>query len=57
MIRLLCAGTYKSRYQYLLFNKNDSVLDYGVDVYNTADSAFQTYTRYLSNQRKFSNEP
>ena len=47
---LLCAGTYKSRYQYLLFNKNDSVLDYGVDVYNAADSAFQTYTRYLSNQ-------
>lgn len=46
----LCAGTYKSRFQYLLFNKNDSVLDYGVDVYNTADSAFQTYTRYLSNQ-------
>ena len=46
----LCAGTYKSRYQYLLFNKNDSVLDYGVDVYNAADSAFQTYTRYLSNQ-------
>lgn len=44
------AGTYKSRYQYLLFDKNDNVIDYGVDVYNVADSSFNAYTKYLANQ-------
>ena len=46
----LGAGTYQSRYQYLLFNKNSDVLDYGVDIYNASDESFNQYTKYLSNQ-------
>lgn len=46
----LCAGTYKSRYQYVLFNSKDQVLDYGVDIYNAADSTFNVHTKFLSNQ-------
>lgn len=45
-----CAGTYKSQYQYLLFDKDSKVLDYGINVYNAADNAFNMYTRFLSNQ-------
>lgn len=44
------AGTYKSRYQYLLFDKNNNVLDYGIDIYNASDEAFNLYTKFLSNQ-------
>lgn len=44
------AGTYQSRYQYLLFDKNNRVLDCGVEVYNAADSAFNAYTKFLANQ-------
>ena len=43
-------GTYKTRYQYLLFDKNNKILDYGVDIYNVSDSAFNMYTKYLANQ-------
>ena len=46
----LCAGTYQSRYQYLLFDNKNKILDYGVDIYNAADSAFNTHTRFLANQ-------
>lgn len=45
-----CAGTYKSRYQYLLFDKNSKILDYGIDIYNATDSTFNMYTKFLANQ-------
>lgn len=44
------AGTYKTQYQYLLFDKNSKILDYGINVYNASDDAFNMYTRYLANQ-------
>lgn len=44
------AGLYKSRYQYLLFDKNNKVLDYGIDIYNAEDEDFNIYTLFLSNQ-------
>lgn len=44
------AGTYKSQYQYLLFDKNSKIIDYGVNVYNASDDAFNMYTKYLANQ-------
>lgn len=44
------AGLYKSRYQYVLFDKHDRVLDYNSDVYNSSDDSFNIYTKYLSNQ-------
>lgn len=46
----LGAGTYQSRYQYFLFDKNNRVLDCGVDVYNVTDSAFNAYTKFMANQ-------
>lgn len=46
----LCGGTYKDQYQYLLFDKNSKILDYGVDIYNVSDSAFNIHTKYLANQ-------
>lgn len=45
-----CAGTYKYRYQYLLFDKNNKIVDYGIDVYNASDSTFNMYTKFLANQ-------
>lgn len=44
------AGLYRSRYQYVLFDKYDRILDYGIDVYNSSDESFNIYTKYLSNQ-------
>ena len=44
------AGAYKSRYQYLLFDKNNRVLGYGVDIYNALDNSFKIHAKYLSNQ-------
>lgn len=44
------AGTYKSQYQYLLFDKSSKIIDYGVNVYNASDDAFNMYTKYLANQ-------
>ena len=46
----LGAGSYKSRYQYLLFGPKSNVIDYGVDIYNATDDKFDMYTKYLSNQ-------
>lgn len=46
----LGAGTYNSKYQYLLFDKNSKILDYGINVYNASDDAFNMYTKYLANQ-------
>lgn len=33
-------GIYEARYQHLIFDANNRVLDYGIDVYNAADSSF-----------------
>lgn len=44
------AGTYKSRYQYVLFDKHNKALSYGVDIYNSSDETFNVYTKFLSNQ-------
>ena len=49
-ISFLGAGTYNSKYQYLLFDKNSKLLDYGINVYNASDDAFNMYTKYLANQ-------
>lgn len=44
------AGEYKSRYQYLIFDKNSKVWDGGVEIYNAGDSTFNIHTRFLANQ-------
>ena len=46
----LGAGAYNSTYQFLLFNSNDDVLDYAVEIFNKDDRTFNEYHKYLSNQ-------
>lgn len=48
---------YEARYQHLIFDANNRVLDYGIDVYNAADSSFNAITRYLSNQGCMAKHP
>lgn len=50
-------GIYEARYQHLIFDANNRVLDYGIDVYNAADSSFNAITRYLSNQGCLAKHP
>lgn len=51
------AGVYKSRYQYVLFDKHNKVLSYDVDIYNSSDETFNVYTKFLSNQGVFVMHP
>ena len=44
------AGVYKEKYQYLLFNKVSKVLNYAIEIYNSQESSFNLYHKYLSNQ-------
>lgn len=44
------AGTYMSKFQYVLFDKNSNVLDYYMDIYNIDDEDFNKYHKFLSNQ-------
>lgn len=53
----LGAGTYQSKYQYLLFDNQNRILDYDVKVYNAEDEAFYSYTVYLSNQGSLVKHP
>lgn len=55
--RFLGAGVYQPGLQYVLFDKNNQVLDAAVDVYNAADPAFNQYTKYLSNQGDLATHP
>lgn len=51
------AGVYESRYQYVLFDKHNRVLSYGIDIYNSSDETFNVYTKFLSNQGVFVMHP
>lgn len=53
----LGAGTYKSRFQYLLFNKNNKVIDYSIDIYNFENKDFNKYHKFLSNQGNLKKHP
>lgn len=53
----LGAGTYKSEYQYLLFDANSKVLDYAVKIYNSDDQSYNKYHKFLSNQGKLVKQP
>ena len=46
----LGAGTYKSKFQYTLFNKYNNILDYGIEIYNSNSKDFNKYHKFLSNQ-------
>lgn len=50
-------GTYKDRYEYVLFDENGKVLDYGCDIYNSDFKDFNTYHKFLSNQGQLAKHP
>lgn len=52
----LGAGTYKSKYQFVLFDRNSKVLDYGVEIFNSQDDD-NMYHKYLSNQGSLAKSP
>lgn len=51
------AGVYQEKYQYLLFNKASKVLNYAVEIYNSQESGFNIYHKYLSNQGNLEKRP
>lgn len=53
----LGAGTYNSKYQYLLFDKNNNVIDYAVKIYNAEENNLNEYHKFLSNQGKLRKRP
>lgn len=53
----LGGGVYKSKYQFLLFNKKNEVLDYGVEIYNAKDDSYNGFHKFISNQGPFGKHP
>ncbi len=53
----LGAGIYKSKYQFVLFDRNSKVLDYGVEIFNAQDKNDNMYHKYLSNQGTLKKSP
>ena len=37
------AGTYMSKYQFVLFDKYSYVIDYNVEIYNASEKTFNKY--------------
>lgn len=54
---ILGKGTYKDKYQYVLFNEHGKVLDYGCNIYNSESQDFDTYHKFLSNQGQLAKHP
>lgn len=50
-------GTYKDKYQYVLFDMNGRIFDYDVEIYNSSNKEFNTYHKFLSNQGKIAKHP
>jgi hypothetical protein len=46
----LGAGTYRDKFQFVLFDNHSYPIDFGVEIYNWDDSRFNSYHKYLSNQ-------
>jgi hypothetical protein len=53
----LGAGVYKSEYQYALFDKQNKVIDYNIDIFNAKDEKFNMYHKFISNQGTFKKHP
>mgnify|MGYP003418024977 FL=1 len=53
----LGAGTYKSKFQYTLFNKYNNILDYSIEIYNSNSKDFNKYHKFLSNQGNLKKRP
>lgn len=53
----LGAGTYKSKFQYVLFDKKNNIIDYDVEIYNSNNKEFNKYHKFLSNQGNLKKRP
>lgn len=53
----LGAGTYQSEFQFVLFDNNSNVIDFGIEIYNINDAKFNKFHKYLSNQGILNKHP
>jgi hypothetical protein len=53
----LGAGVYNSEFQYALFDKTNTVLDYNIGIYNAKDFNFNMFHKFLSNQGRLRKHP
>lgn len=53
----LGAGTYQSKFQFVLFDNKSNVMDAGVEIYNADDKKFNPFHKYLSNQGILNKHP
>ena len=44
------AGTYRSEFQYTLFDQKNNIIDFNVEIYNAKDKKFNIDNKFLSNQ-------
>jgi hypothetical protein len=50
------AGTYKEKYQYVLFNTENEVVDYAVEIYNSREN-WHAFNKEMANQGKLRKHP
>jgi hypothetical protein len=50
------AGTYKEKYQYLLFDSKNEIMDYNVEIYNSKEN-WHAFNTQLANQGKLRKHP
>lgn len=51
------AGVYNGKYQYVLFNNKNQILDYSTEVYNTYDQNFNRYHKMISSEGTLRKSP
>lgn len=51
------AGVYNGKYQYVLFNNKDQILDYSTEIYNTYDKNFNKYHKMISSEGTLRKSP
>jgi len=51
------AGSYRSEYQFVLFDRKNKVIDFNVEIYNAKDETFNISNKFLSNQGTLRKHP
>lgn len=51
------AGVYNGKYQYVLFNNQNHILDYSSEIYNTYDKNFKRYHKMISSEGTLRKSP
>lgn len=55
--KFLGMGTYNDKYQYVIFDDKNKVLDYQHEIFNAEDKQFNTYHKFLTNQGYLARHP